>query len=207
MKNQPTTGRGRHSRQKIVDAASALIDDRGVAGAGLDQILTAAGASKSQLYHYFGDKGGLVRAVVADRFDCLVEAQQPRLSQLDSWTAIRAWMDEFATQTAASDFPGCPLGNLAGELAGRDEATRADLSACFERWQAYLTQGLERMRTRGELVPDAEPEFLALAVFTSLQGGVLLARTHRDVLPLRVALDAAYAHLRSFAAPQPDVGR
>jgi TetR/AcrR family transcriptional repressor of nem operon len=37
-----------------------------------------------------------------------------------------------------------------------------------------------------------------VAVVASLQGGLLLAKTYKDVEPLRVELDAAYGHLRSF---------
>ena len=34
-------------------------------GASLDDVIAAAGVSKSQLYHYFADKDDLVRAVIA----------------------------------------------------------------------------------------------------------------------------------------------
>jgi hypothetical protein len=59
------------------------------------------------------------------------------------------------------------------------------------------------MRQRGDLAPKADPRQLAMAVFASLQGGLLLAKTHKDAEPLRVALDAAYAHLRTFRAAKP----
>ena len=36
----------------------------------------------------------------------------------------------------------------------------------------------------------------------SLQGGLLLAKTTRSTYPLEVALDAAIAHLRTFACPR-----
>jgi hypothetical protein len=62
----------------------------------------------------------------------------------------------------------------------------------------FLVDGLEKMRARGELVASAEPRRLATAVFASLQGGLLLSKTCKDAQPLRDALDASYAHLRSF---------
>ena len=33
----------------------------------------------------------------------------------------------------------------------------------------------------------------------AIQGGLLLTKTRRDPQQMRIALDAAYAHLRSFA--------
>ena len=85
MPIEPVTKRGRATRDRIVAAADALVAERGVEGASLDQILATADASKSQLYHYFTGKGALVRAVIARRRDLVLESQMPVLAELDSW--------------------------------------------------------------------------------------------------------------------------
>lgn len=206
MADKPITDRGRRSRDRIVAAADALIDDQGVKGAGVDRIVAAAGVSKSQLYHFFAGKDDLVRAVIAGRFEHVLDAQRAMLADLGSWAGIRRWLDMFVDESLAHGFPGCPIGTLANELAGRDEAARADLAHCFSTWERYLVDGLESMRARGRLVPDADPGKLATAVFAGLQGGLLLAKTRKDVEPLRIAVDAAFAHLRSFRADPPPRG-
>jgi AcrR family transcriptional regulator len=65
MPGQPRTGRGRASRERIVERAADLFAERGVAGTSLDEVLAAAGAGKSQLYHYFHGRDELVEAAVA----------------------------------------------------------------------------------------------------------------------------------------------
>jgi AcrR family transcriptional regulator len=195
---QPQTERGRRSRERIVDAAGAAVAACGAGGASLDQILAAAGASKSQLYHYFDGKDDLVRAVIAARLDQTITCQLEFLSRLDSFAAIRRWFDTLIAENEQNGFPGCPIGTLASELADHDERTRTDLVACFDAWEGYLAAGLEKMRSRGELRARADPKRLATAVFASLQGGILLAKTRKDAQPLRDALDAAYSYLRSF---------
>ena len=72
--------------------------------------------------------------------------------------------------------------------------------ASFDRWEGHLAGGLARMRARGELRDAADPAALAAATMASIQGGLLLAQTRRDTRALRLALDAALAHLRTFAA-------
>ena len=62
MTGEPRTGRGRASRERIVEHAAELFAERGVAGASLDDVLAAAGAGKSQLYHYFSGRDELVEA-------------------------------------------------------------------------------------------------------------------------------------------------
>jgi TetR/AcrR family transcriptional regulator, transcriptional repressor for nem operon len=199
---EPQTARGKRSRDRIVEAAATLIDERGVGGASLDQIVALAGVSKSQLYHYFTGKDALVRAVIASRCAQSLDGQLPWLTRLDSFAAIRRWFDMLIDQNDELGFPGCPIGTLASELAGCDDAARVDLAACFEVLERYLIEGLERMRKRGDLVARADPQRLANAVFASLQGGLLLSKTAKSAEPLRDALDASFAHLRSFRTPR-----
>ncbi|GAA2215344.1 TetR/AcrR family transcriptional regulator [Nonomuraea monospora] len=198
MAHQPTTDRGRRSRDRIVAAASELMATHGVSGTGIERVLARAGASKSQLYHFFDDKDDLVRAVIQARLDGVLGAQGPLLAELDDWAGIRRWLDLMISENEANGLPGCPIGSLAAELCGRDEAARADLERCFEILEGHLADGLASMRARGLLVAEADPRRLAMVVFAAFQGGLLLARTRQDVEPLRVALDAAYEHLRSF---------
>jgi hypothetical protein len=56
------TEHGRQTRERIVRATAGLIADHGPAETSLDDVREAIGTSKSQLYHYFGDKHGLVEA-------------------------------------------------------------------------------------------------------------------------------------------------
>jgi TetR/AcrR family transcriptional regulator, transcriptional repressor for nem operon len=199
--DEPLTERGRRSRERIVDAAAELVSERGAGGVRLDQILEAAGASKSQLYHYFSDKEDLVRAVIARRIGETVDCQGPQLDKVDSLADLRRWFDWLIEQNAARDCPGCPLGTLASELSGCDEAARLDLTCGFDTWIGFVVDGLERMKVSGELDERADPRRLGAAVFASLQGGLLLSKTYKDPQYLRDALDAAYAHLLSLRPP------
>ena len=63
-------------------------------------------------------------------------------------------------------------------------------AAKLDRWTASIAHGLERMRDRGELSPQANPTDLATALLAALQGGLLLSRVSRSNEPLRKALDA-----------------
>src|SRR5262249_15449652 len=64
--------RGRATREQILAAASRLISERGVAETSVDDVIERAGASKSQLYHYFDDRADLLRNVVAHNADAVL---------------------------------------------------------------------------------------------------------------------------------------
>jgi TetR/AcrR family transcriptional repressor of nem operon len=197
----PKTARGRETRERIVGAAAELIGERGVATTSLDDVIERAGASKSQLYHYFDDREALLRAVVAHNCDGVLAAQSPHLGSLESWKAIRAWLDSLVQLQVERDARGgCPVGSLVGQLAESDEQARQELEVSLERWEGDIREGLRSMRARGKLDRRADPDELATATLAAIQGGLLLTQTRRDPGQLAIALDAAYAHLRAHAA-------
>lgn len=190
------TVRGERTRARIVDVAAGLFFDDGVAGTSIADILEAAEVSASQVYHYFGDKEGLVRAVIAHHGHPMGDD-----GPLDSVAKLEAWCQRAVDlQIHRRYVGGCELGSLASELAEVNEAVRADLADAFARWEAPVRDGLRAMHARGELAPDARPDELALALLTALQGGILLTQTRRDVTPLRVSLDLVMRRVRETAS-------
>src|SRR5882672_8358092 len=174
----PRTAKGRATRERIVAAAAELIRERGVAETSLDDVLERARASKSQLYLYFPDRAALLREVILHNTDLVLAAEEHQRGSLESWKAIRAWLDGLVElQLAARARGGCPIGSLAGQLAEADEQAREVLADSFARWQ----------------------ERLATATLAAIQGGLLLSQTRRDPGQLAIALDAAYEHLRARA--------
>ena len=56
------TVKGQRTRQRVVDAASRVVDAQGIAATTCSE----AKVSSSQIYHYFADKQSLILAVIAD---------------------------------------------------------------------------------------------------------------------------------------------
>jgi len=194
----PTTGRGRATRERIVTSASTLIRERGLAETSLDDIIRAAGASKSQLYHYFEDRSALLRAVVERNADSVLGELPP----IGSWSAIRGWFDSMVELQIERDARGgCTIGALVSQLAEADEEARLALSEAFARWQQHLAGGLRELQGQGKLARRANIEELATATLAAIQGGLVLTQTTRDPQQLATALDGAYAYLRTYAAP------
>ena len=187
-------------RERIVTAASELIGARGIAETSVDDVIERAGASKSQLYHYFDDRAALLRAVVAHN----AEGVLGRIRPLDSWKAIRSWFDSLVElQVERRALGGCPIGSLVGQLAENDEEARLALASAFDQWDARLRDGLRAMQRSGKLDRRADRLQLATATLAAIQGGLLLTQAKRDPRQLAIAVDAAYAHLRAHVAARP----
>jgi len=180
----PRTAQGRRTRAAIIDAAAAMVYERGVAASTLDDILAASGTGKSQLYHYFTDKSDLVVAVIARQIELILQAQ-PLIAHTNTIQGIQEWADGIVALHSSPGGPfSCPLGAMAAELKN-DPAYRPALSEAFSRWQRPLSEGLSRMQDRGDLSLSDDPQRLAAALIAGLQGGMLMAKVAGDVSILR----------------------
>lgn len=54
------------------------------------------------------------------------------------------------------------------------------------------------MQENGELKKEADAAKLAVAVMSALQGSYLLAQMTRDVEPMRIAMDMALGHVKTY---------
>ena len=123
------TPKGRATRERIVVAAAQLMYDHGVAGTSLGDVQKAAGVGPSQVYHYFQDKGSLIRAVIAHRLHALLTT----LEGLDSMEGLRAWREFVVDAERQQNCEGgCLVGSLVGELAEPYPQCRADLAGGFD---------------------------------------------------------------------------
>jgi TetR/AcrR family transcriptional regulator, transcriptional repressor for nem operon len=198
------TPKGRRTRERIIDAAAELVFSQGLAATTLDEVKAAAGVGASQLYHYFDSKADLLSAIIEHHTETIVARQEPELRAIESVQALRAWCAfVVGIQRSFDCHGGCPIGSLGSELAEHDEAARTAISASLARWEAALRDGLARLRERGLLTPDANPDTLALHLIVTLQGGLLLGKIHRSDRPLRIALTSAIDHVETYVLSPP----
>jgi TetR/AcrR family transcriptional regulator, transcriptional repressor for nem operon len=194
------TARGAATRERILRTAADIIRARGVAATTFEEVCAASGSSKSQMYQHFPDKDALVRAVIELRAQEVMAREQLRLDRLNSLRGLERWRDALVSSNAvARGAYGCAIGSLASELSDQDEIARQALEQVFEAWQQLLSDGLARMKAKGALSEDADPERLATGIMAALQGGYLLAQTAHDTEPMAIALDMALDHVRAVS--------
>jgi TetR/AcrR family transcriptional regulator, transcriptional repressor for nem operon len=192
------TAKGEATRAHIVRTAAELIYAHGVQDTNNEGVRKAAGVSGSQLSHYFPDKRSMVRAVIAFRADSMLGFHRdPPLGELDSFVALRAWVDSYVDRSDIIE-GGCTFGSLVAEVMKTDLDLHDEIAAGFERWRAMFRRGLLAMRDSGELRRDIDPDRLAHVVMAAFQGGMLLTQGARDVAPLRDALNGALDYLETF---------
>ena len=146
----------RATRGSIVDAAVALIADRGFSATSVDDIAAAAGVAKGSIYYNFGSKTALFEAVIVEGVDRLTAALRASVVGLEGPAAIEAIVTELLVQVQAHpDFAKLVVAEVF--RTGRD-------------WQHSIRQVREEsMAVFDDVVratwPDRDPSLTAAAIF------------------------------------------
>lgn len=82
-------------RENILTAASTLLEQHGLEATSTRAICEAAGVTAPTLYHYFGDKEGVLAAVVAQGFEQFLAEKRAMLYSHDPVENLRRGWDTY----------------------------------------------------------------------------------------------------------------
>ena len=137
------------TREKLIEAARKAFAEKGYAAASMDDLTAAAGLTRGALYHNFGDKRGLLAAVV-DRIDDEMAARaQAKAAQAggDEWGRLLA--EGSAYVEAALDPEVRRIVLLDGPAALGDPSRWPSQNRCL----AATMRNLETLARAGALMP------------------------------------------------------
>ena len=189
------------ARERILDAATQLVMERGFSATTVDAILESAEASKGAFFHHFSSKADLGRVLVERYARADGELLEHLMTKAEAATSdpaeqlvefVRLFEEGIEDLSLAQ--PGCLFVSFIYEQFPGQEDTRALILGDVEAWRARL---LAKLTAATEARPPALPvdlPSLADQVFTVLEGGFVLARATDDPLKLRDQL----RHLRAY---------
>ena len=185
------------TRTRIVVAAMELFWEKGFNSTSVADILSRSQVNSGSLYHVFPGKQDVLIGVLEALRDgigdmLLAPAWQGVDDPIDKIFALLA---RYRGAIVESDCTyGCPIGSLALELHEPDPRVRELLAVNFTNWTAAIEDCLI---AAGDRLPrEVDKKALAEFVLTAMEGGVMQARTHRDV----VYFDRVVAMLRDHFA-------
>jgi TetR/AcrR family transcriptional regulator, transcriptional repressor for nem operon len=181
------------TRDRLVEAARLLFWKHGYAATGIAQILKEADAGSGSLYYFFPTKEDLLLAVLEwyreNLWTAVVQPVFERVS--DPVERIFGILDGYRRGLLITNYQhGCPIGNLALELANSHPAARQLLAVNFTGWRMTIEQCLGEAADR--LPESVDQNQLALFVLTTMEGAVMLARSYQNIDPY----DSAVTQLR-----------
>ena len=155
----------RGTREKILEAAIAIIEAEGEVGVRVDQVVEAAGFTKPVLYHYFSDREDLVIAAQAERYWRSFDDALVALDVFQGATSPDVFLDRVTT--ALGDFTS-PEGRrrrrmraeILGASVGRPRLHEA-ITEANRQFVALFGDFLMRARKAGLISPRRDPRDVA----------------------------------------------
>ena len=168
---------------------------KGYNSTSIADILSRSQVNSGSLYYFFPGKQDVLIAVLEAYRDGI----RPMLLE-PAWTGVSdpvervfALLSLYRRHIVDTDCEyGCPIGSLALELHEPDPAVRELLAANFDGWVDAVEECFLQASERFPKGTDARA--LAELTLNVMEGGVMQARTYRDV----AKFDTAVSQLRAY---------
>jgi TetR/AcrR family transcriptional regulator, transcriptional repressor for nem operon len=195
---RPTPDGG--TAQKILDTAERLVQTRGFNGFSYADIAAALRVTKASLHYHFASKAELGQRPIA-RYEqnFLVALDMIDRTSADAGEKLRRYVKIYADVLRANRM--CLCGMLAAEYATLPKPMRDEVTRFFDTNEKWLVQVLDEGRKAGALRFSGEPRDLAELLVGSLEGGMMLARSHGDVARFEAAAERLLSELGAAARP------
>ncbi|HET9948990.1 MAG TPA: TetR/AcrR family transcriptional regulator [Longimicrobiales bacterium] len=196
------SGKAARTRERILDAAQALVLERGFAATSVDDIQKAAGISRGTFFYHFPSKDALARALLAryaGEDHELVESTMRRAEKLakDPLQQALVFMGLFEElfRDVGPDRSGCLFASYSYEAGLFDEETHRTITASMEHFRQVLGDKLKEAMQRHPTVPrDVDPYALADVASSAFQGAYVLWRVYGD----RDSIAVPIQHFRTY---------
>ncbi len=179
---------GLNPGERLVQAASQLMHERGYEAVGVAELCLAADVRKGSFYHWWPSKAALTEAMLdrswgwarAQLFDPAFATGLPTLDAFARYGELLTTHLRDGVESGDCGVQGCQFGNLAAEMSTRDPAIRRRVAAVFADMAAIFATAIAAGIERGELAADLDPTGAADAVLAHVQGLMVLAKARND---------------------------
>ncbi|MEX0801166.1 MAG: TetR/AcrR family transcriptional regulator [Dehalococcoidia bacterium] len=176
LKDAPRRRRREETRERLLEAATAVFARSGFDRATVDEIVREAGFSKGAFYVHFESKEDLFWAMLEERIDRqqvafrqTVDHSRPLSENVRSiLSAVFGLVqnDPFWT-SLVMEF---------GAHAARNEKVRERLALMYERWRELIRVMLTTGREAGLIRSDIDVEFTATMLIATVEGSIVQSR-------------------------------
>jgi AcrR family transcriptional regulator len=172
------------NRAKLIAAARKAFAEHGFAAASMDELTAAAGLTRGALYHNFGDKKGLLAAVVTQVDGEMARRAQEAGNASGGWEALLAQGAAYIQMALEPEVQRIVL--LDGPAVLGDPTQWPSQNACLE----VTKLALEDLLTKG-LIKPVDPEAAArLLNGAALNAALWVAASHDREMVLPKAIEA-----------------
>jgi TetR/AcrR family transcriptional regulator, transcriptional repressor for nem operon len=161
------------TRRRIVEAASRLFRDRGIASVSISDITGSLGLTDGGFYRHFSSKEALVAEALNAASLETTQANMERVGHLKGIERASALIDGYLSAAHRADpAAGCPVAALCSEMRHESPTIKAAFTTALQRLLAVVDSTLPKSLARRRIVQ--------LRSAAEMVGAVVLSRATDD---------------------------
>lgn len=188
-----------NTKERIIKAACELFWQNSYESISVDSICEASNTRKGSFYHFFPSKEACAQAALhsfADQFEhnFLAPAFNPETKPLERFERFIGLIVKsgLKIQKNKGFFCGCPIANLAQEMATQSEVLSYEVNTIFKNHIRYFESALGEAKRQGFIhVSHDEIPNVARSLYATFEGCLLLAKVEND--PSRIEQSFLFA--------------
>lgn len=189
---------GKLTRERLLDEAMKLVQQRGFRATSVNDVLMAAGVKKGALYHHFPGKDDLGLAVLERAAQAFLASVDDVLGAATPWESLdRFFASVFERHKKKGFQGGCLFGNTALEMSDAGARYADSVSRVFQEWSRRIEAVIHAGQKAGQIRTDLPADDLAQVVVSTIEGGIMLSRLKKEEQPLKACLESLKVFLRS----------
>lgn len=183
--------KGQLTRENIVAQAASLFNTRGYAGASLSELMQITGLKKGGIYNHFKSK----EEILISAFEYSVNIVKEKLR--------RAIADKPTAETKLKgivefyrDFPlnpvikgGCPILNTMVDSDNTNPLLQEKVKIAVDDLINELVRIINYGIKKGEFKSGIDSKEIAVVIFTSIEGGIAMTRSHGENRYMEIMVD------------------
>jgi len=191
--------KGEDTRQYIIEKAALLLNQKGIAGTAISDVMEATGLAKGGIYRSFKSK----EEITLEAFTFLAQRLSGALSaavrdKSTSRDKLFALLDFYHDRLVMSETGGCPLLNFGVEADDTDLILRhrvaKEIKGLQDKFAHIVKKGIEA----GEFRSSVNAGLFGIKMFNMLEGAILVCRVLNNRQQMKMITDALKVEIEGF---------
>jgi AcrR family transcriptional regulator len=188
------------TRQLIIEKAAPILNQKGMAGTAISDIMKATKLAKGGIYGNFEDKdeicleafNHLTRGLTA-RIDAAMEHRDTAKEKLF------ALLDYYRDALLLDDRGGCPILNFGTEADDTNPVIRKRVKEAIRSTQARISRFVSAGVQNGEFNASVDPQAFAVKMFAMIEGGILVSRIQHSNSQMKQITEMLKTEIEGFS--------
>jgi len=191
--------KGEDTRQFIIEKAALLLNQKGIAGTAVSDIMAATSLAKGGIYRRFNNKEEITleafNYLYKRLYGSITTALKEKAAAKDKLFAV---LDLYHDRLAMDKNGGCPLLNFGAETDDTDPVIKDQVAKGIKAIQDSFSQVVLDGIKRGEFRSSIDAATFGIKMFNLLEGSILVCRVSNNKQQMKMMTNLLRNEIDNF---------